>query len=110
MATRQSTIDFLLAQMAGSGDVRARAMFGEYALYCDDKVVALVCDDRLFLKVTEEGSLLLPDTERAPAYPGSKPHLVIEEDRWEDAAWLSKIVRVTADALPMPKKKKATKR
>jgi len=26
-------------------------MFGEYALYCGDKVVALVCDDQLFVKI-----------------------------------------------------------
>ena len=56
MATRQSTIDFLLDQLADLPGVRARKMFGEYALYLDEKVVALVCDDQLFLKPTPAGN------------------------------------------------------
>ncbi len=55
MATRQETIDFLLDQIAGAGNVRARKMFGEYALYLDEKVVALVCGDQLFVKITNPG-------------------------------------------------------
>lgn len=32
MSTSQATIDFLLDQVAGAGEVRAKKMFGEYAL------------------------------------------------------------------------------
>ena len=49
MATSESTIDFLLDQLGAVPGVRARKMFGEYALYCGEKVVALVCDDQLFV-------------------------------------------------------------
>ena len=55
MPTSQSTIDFLLDQLSGLPRVRARKMFGEYALYCQEKVVALVCDNQLFVKITPEG-------------------------------------------------------
>ena len=55
MSTKQSTIDYLLDQLLGAGDVRARKMFGEYALYLDDKVVALVCNQQLFAKITPAG-------------------------------------------------------
>jgi hypothetical protein len=34
-------------------------MFGEYAIYCDGKVVALVCDDQFFLEPTAAGRALL---------------------------------------------------
>ncbi len=30
-------------------------MFGEYALYCDQRVVALICDDQVFVKITDPG-------------------------------------------------------
>ena len=50
MSTSQSTIDYILDQLQGVGEVGARKMFGEYALYCDDRVVGLVCDDTLFVK------------------------------------------------------------
>ena len=45
MHTTEATIQELLELIAPAGDVRARKMFGEYAVYCDEKVVALVCRD-----------------------------------------------------------------
>jgi hypothetical protein len=42
----------------------------------------------------------------APPYPGAKPHLLIEVDRWDDAEWLSELLRVTAAELPTPKPRK----
>lgn len=111
MSTSQATIDFLLDQVAGAGEVRARKMFGEYALYCDDKVVALVCDDTLFVKITEPGREFVGShyAEGAP-YPGAKPHLQIPEDMLDDRDFLSELIRLTADALPKPKPKKIKKR
>ncbi len=70
MSTSQSTIDFLLDQLAGLANVHARKMFGEYALYCGEKVVALVCDNQLFVKITPPGKALVgPDTRRARPIP-----------------------------------------
>ncbi len=106
MSTQESTIAFLVTQIAGAGVVRARKMFGEYAIYCDEKVVILVCDDRLFLKPTDAGKAFAGPLEEAPPYPGSKLFLVIDEDRWEDDVWMTELVKRTAAALPVPKKKK----
>lgn len=39
MATRKGTSEFVLDQLDPL-NVRVRAMFGEYALYCDEKTVA----------------------------------------------------------------------
>ena len=50
MSTQKETIAFIL-QILGSEHFTARAMFGEYALYADGKVVALVC-------VRKRGTLL----------------------------------------------------
>ena len=44
MATDQEFVDFLADQMEGAGDISFKKMFGEYALYCDGKVVATVRD------------------------------------------------------------------
>jgi len=51
MSTKQSTVDFLEAQVQKAGIIRTRKMFGEYALYCDEKVVALICDNQIFVKL-----------------------------------------------------------
>lgn len=81
-------------------------MFGEYALYCDEKVVALVCDDQLFVKITEPGRAFVGKKyEEGFAYPGAKPSMLIEGDLIEDREWLSDLIRITAGALPMAKAK-----
>ena len=107
MPTQQRTVEFLLEQMAGAGSLAARKMFGEYAVYVDAKVVALICDDQLYVKPTPAGRALLgPGWPEAPPYGGAKPSLVIPGERWDDRAWLAALVRATADALPAPKPKK----
>ena len=68
MATRKETIEFILDQLAPL-PVRARAMFGGHALYCDEKVVALIGDDTLFVKPTAATRELFGDAEMAPPYP-----------------------------------------
>lgn len=106
MPTQQRTVDFLLEQLAGAGPLAARKMFGEYAVYADAKVVALICDDQLYVKPTPAGRALLgAGWPEAPPYGGAKPGLLIPGDRWDDRAWLAALVRATADALPAPKAK-----
>lgn len=106
MATKQWTADFLVEQMLDAGHVTSRKMFGEYAIYCDQKVVALICDDRLFVKPTAEGKTYMKQFEMVPPYPGAKPYLLIPDERWDDAAWLCQLIRITTDALPLPRKKR----
>lgn len=105
MHTTEATIEELLQLIAPAGDVRARKMFGEYAVYCDEKVVALVCRDELFVKDTAEGRAYAPDLDLAPAYPGAKPGMYVPRESWQEGAWLSRLVRVTADAIPAKRKK-----
>jgi TfoX/Sxy family transcriptional regulator of competence genes len=106
MATSQNTIDFLLDQLRGVARVSARKMFGEYALYCDGKVVALVCDDQLFVKITVAGKALVGRRyAEGFAYPGAKASMLIGAEDLEDSDRLSELIRVTAAALPAPKPK-----
>lgn len=106
MATEQKIVDFILEQVADAGDVSARKMFGEYALYCQGKVVALICDDQLFVKPTKAGKAFIGETVEAPPYTGAKPSYLISEDKWDDAEWLAELIRLTAAELPLPKPKK----
>ena len=105
MSTQKSTMDYLLDQMSLAGSVSYRKMFGEYAIYCDSTVVALVCNDELFVKPTEQGRILLKDVVEKPAYGGAKPYLWISGDSWDNREWLSRLIKTTADALPIPKPK-----
>ncbi|MCS5712228.1 TfoX/Sxy family protein [Candidatus Berkiella aquae] len=106
MATKKSTIDYLLEQVAQAGVVSARKMFGEYAVYCDGKVVALVCDDELFVKPTAVGKQFIGNITEGVPYPGAKAYFLISGDQWEDADWLTELIRISAAELPLPKPKK----
>ncbi len=103
MSTSQSTIDYLIDQMQGAGRLRSRKMFGEYAVYCDDKVVALICDDQLFVKPTKGGAAFIGDITEAPPYPGSKPFFRIDEEKWEDREWLRSLILTTTQEVPAKK-------
>ena len=110
MSTKTTTIEYILDQLS-SLRVTARKMFGEYALYCDTKVVALVCDDQLFVKITEKGKAFVGDDyEEGEAYPSAKPSMFISGDRIENRQWLTELIQITADSLPLPKPKKKRKR
>jgi TfoX/Sxy family transcriptional regulator of competence genes len=109
MASHQSTVDYILEQIAKAGVVYARKMFGEYALYCDTKVVALVCDDQLFVKPTHAGRAFIGAVVEAPPYSGAKPHFLISGEKWDDRQWLADLIRISAGELPLPKQKKSTK-
>ena len=106
MATEPSFASYVLEQIRSSGPVRVHKMFGEYAVYLDEKVVALLADNSFFLKPTEAGHALLGSPTLGPPYPGAKPFYVLDEFL-DDADYLTKLVEVTAAALPAPKPKKA---
>ncbi|MEH3114834.1 TfoX/Sxy family protein [Pedobacter terrae] len=107
MASDQKFVDFIIDQFNYSGQVTYKKMFGEYGLYFDDKLFALVCDNKLFVKPTSSGRAYIRDVVEAPPYPGAKNQFVIEE-QLEDRDWLKKLVDITVAELPAakPKKKK----
>ena len=104
MSSDKDFVDFVVEQMEDAGRITCKKMFGEYGVYCDDKLVAVVCDNRLFIKPTEEGRAFIGKVVEAPPYPGAKLYFLIE-DGLEDHGWLSHLVRLTAAALPQPKSK-----
>ena len=103
MSTKQEFVDHVLSQLEGL-DTRARKMFGEYGLYCDEKVVAFVCDDTLFVKILPENEQLASDIPKAPAYPGSKDYYAVPDSKLEDSDWLRQLIQTTAHAVPAKKK------
>ena len=107
MSTSPSTIDFILDQLVDIGHVSARKMFGEYALYCNERVVGLICNDTLYLKITDPGKNFVGKYyQEGSAYPGAKVSMMISGDLIEDGSWISELVKITADNVPLPKPKK----
>lgn len=109
MSSQQSTVDYIVEQSAGAGTVTARKMFGEFGMYCDGKITALICDDQLYIKPTKAGRAYLGTVEEGSPYPNAKPYFRIDGDRWDDAEWLAGLIRVTAKELPPTRPRKPKK-
>ncbi len=107
MASELGFIEFIVDQIENAGVITYKKMFGEYAIYSDAKVVALVCDNQLFIKPTEGGRSFIKDVVEAPPYPGAKLNFLIE-DKFEDREWISDLIRITVKELPEPKPRKKT--
>ena len=105
MASDASFADFIVEQLTGLDTISHRKMFGEYALYCDGKVVALICDNQLFVKPTASGRRFVGEITEAPPYRGAKLYFLVE-DKLDDRDWLKELVQITASELPLPKLKK----
>ena len=108
MASSPDTVQFICDQAGLGARLTFRKMFGEYALYVDGKVVALVCDDQLFLKPTPAGKAYLGPVPEAPPYPGIRPFPMLS-GLLDDPERLATALSITADALPMPKPKMKAK-
>ena len=106
MGSNVGTVQFICDQSGLGKRLAYRKMFGEYALYLDGKVVALICDDQLFLKPTPEGLGYLGSVSEAPPYPGAKNFYLLSSEL-DDSDRLSEALRVTARALPEPRPKPA---
>jgi TfoX/Sxy family transcriptional regulator of competence genes len=109
MGSNVATVQFICDQAGLGNRLTFRKMFGEYALYLDRKVVALICDDQLFLKPTPEGRTYLGNVTEAPPYPGCKNFFLLSAEL-DDSDRLAEALRVTARALPEPKPKPARPR
>jgi len=104
MASAEGTVQYVCDQIGLGRRLTFRKMFGEYALYLDGKVTALICDDQLFLKPTPEGRAYLGAVQEAPPYPGAKKHFLLTEEL-DDPDRLAELFQITARALPEPKPK-----
>ena len=50
MSTHPEFVQYLLDQLEGLGELRARKMFGDYLVYLNDRPALLVCDGTPFAK------------------------------------------------------------
>ena len=105
MATDKSFVDYVVEQADLGGALTCKKMFGEYALYHADKVVAFACDNSLFVKPSSASRKLAPLLPQSPPYPGAKDYAVADE-LLDDSDALRKLLLATSDALPLPKPRK----
>ena len=102
MATDRIFVDYIAEQLGLGARLTHKKMFGEYALYIDDKVVAFACDNSLFIKPSAAAVELAPLLPQRPPYPGAKDYPVADE-LLDDSDALRELVLRTAELMPPPK-------
>ena len=107
MSSKPEFVEYVAEQCRGAGEIAYKKMFGEYGLYCNGKIFALVCDDRFFVKITGEVKADYPDLPEQPPYEGTKNYFLVENV--DDREFLTELVTATYNALPEPKPKKPKK-
>lgn len=108
MASNPEYVQYIADQLSGAGEITYRKMFGEYGMYLDGKIFALICDNQLFVKITGAGRKMRPDLPEEPPYEGAKNYLLVEDI--DDREALVEFVTATCAELPAPKPKKPKKR
>ncbi len=109
MATTRDFAEFVLDQVNGHV-ARIRAMFGEYALYYNNKVVALICDNQVFVKITPQTTGILGAKHKTGLpYPGAKPAYIMSTEFLENGESFDALCAACAADLkpPKPRKKKS---
>ena len=71
MASDIGFVEYVCGQIAAAGRITHRRMFGEFAVYCDGKVLALVCDNQL--DDAELAAQLVRVTAQAMPEPKARP-------------------------------------
>lgn len=104
MASNLDFVEYVCEQISGAGEITYKKMFGEYGVYCNQKIIGVICDDQFFVKKTEAGARIYPDCEEAAPYAGAKAHFLI--DRVDDRDLMAQFIAATYEELPMPKPKK----
>jgi TfoX/Sxy family transcriptional regulator of competence genes len=104
MATELHFVDYILETARLGERLTYKKLFGEYALYLDEKVVAFACDNSLFIKPSGAVLAIAPNLPKGPPYPGAKDYPIADE-LLDDPELLRRLIEETAALMPLPKPK-----
>jgi TfoX/Sxy family transcriptional regulator of competence genes len=102
MASDPAFVEYVIEQSQLGARMGHKRLFGEFALYLNEKVVAFVCDNSLFLKNTEAAARLAGECPLLPPYPMAKPHPMANA-LLDDPDLLREVLVAIEAELPRPK-------
>lgn len=108
MASKPEFVQYIAEQLRDAGCITYRKMFGEYGMYCDGKLFALICDNQLFVKITDAGRRLCPQLREEAPYEGAKNYFFVEDV--ENRNLLASLAKITCAVLPERKPKEERNR
>ena len=111
----ESFKEFVLDQLCGLPELRARAMFGGHGLYQAERFFGILMEDRLYFKADEQSRAAFIERGMGPfTYEKAKRALAMNyfevppdvlENREEVVAWANRAIQVAAARPKKPPKK-----
>ena len=97
MASSREFVEYVTGQLCDAGRIRAKRMFGEYGLYCNEVFFAVICDNQLFIKPTPQAEKAFPQLTKSPPYEGAKDYILAQDV--DDRELITELARLTCAAL-----------
>ena len=72
MASKIEFVEFMADQLREAGTITYKKMFGEYGLYCNGKIFAVICDDHLYQDYRDRPEALPSSAGSAAVQRGEK--------------------------------------
>ena len=104
MATTKEYYEYIMECLIKVGDITSKKMMGEYCIYYQDKLVALLCDNRLLVKQTDTSKRLLQNCALEYPNEGSKTLMYVVEEL-ENLQLMKELLEGLYKELPEIKKK-----
>lgn len=104
MSSTQDFLDFVIDQIDNKNLVKWRKMFGEYAIYYDEKVIGLITDNQFYLKNTENARKFLIENYReeniklASPFKKAKDWILLDEEI-ENKELLNELIEIIRSEL-----------
>ena len=103
MASSLDFIEYVCEQIADSGIVTYKKMFGEYMVYVNSKPILLVCDNTVYIKMLDCIQEKMKNAEISEPYGGAKSHYILDID---NAEFSKEVITLLESVTPLPKPKK----
>ncbi len=99
MATSVDFANYVKENLDMISPIEIKKMFGDYAVYYKNNVVALLCDNQFFLKPTKKTREMIDNIVMQPPYPKAKNYFLIENI--EDKQFMAELILTTYKELFM---------
>ena len=99
MATSVDFANYVKENLDMISPIEIKKMFGGYAVYYKNNVVALLCDNQFFLKPTKKAREMIDNIVMQPPYPKAKNYFLIENI--EDKHFTAEVILTTYKELFM---------
>jgi len=105
MASSLDFIEYVCDQIAGTGMVTFRKMFGEYMVYVNAKPILLICNNTVYIKMQDCIRDVMKNADTDAPYNGAKLHYILDIDNAELSRQVIRILEPIT-SIPKPRKKK----